>query len=142
MLETEVDARVQAGMSDDEGPWKLIAWLEGVQPPFESRGRLFPTFGLSLVLQQLAGDGDLRKAIPALVARALEAEHAHAQRAMRRSTAPATAPAQIDERKDSIDAFFEGQRDAPEPLRPREAAQELGTLIRMPLRLTPEQSAR
>jgi preprotein translocase subunit SecA len=143
MLETEVDARVQAGMSDEEGPWKLIAWLEGVQPPFESRGRLFPTFGLSLVLQQLAGDSDLRKTVPVLVARALEAEHAHAQRAIEAliDRTGDGIQAQIDERKDSIDAFFDGQRDAPEPLRPREAAQELGTLIRIPLRLTPEQSA-
>ena len=35
MLQAEVETRVQAGLIDPEGPWKLIAWLEGVQPPFE-----------------------------------------------------------------------------------------------------------
>jgi len=37
MLESEVEKRVELGMDDEEGPWKLIGWLEGVQPPFESR---------------------------------------------------------------------------------------------------------
>ena len=41
-LESEVEKRVGLGLDDEEGPWKLIAWLEGVQPPFESQGRLVP----------------------------------------------------------------------------------------------------
>ena len=53
MLQSEVGKRVELGLSDEEGPWKLIAWLEQVQPPFESQGRLIPTFGLSLVLNEL-----------------------------------------------------------------------------------------
>ena len=142
MLQTEVETRVQAGLVDEEGPWKLIAWLEGVQPPFESRGRLVPTFGLSLVLQELPPDADLRSAIPALVSRAVEAEHAHARRAIE-ALVDRTAEGldqQIDERKDALDAFFESQRDAPEPLKPQKAAEELGALIRVPLRLTGEQT--
>jgi preprotein translocase subunit SecA len=142
MLQTEVEARVQAGLTDEEGPWKLIAWLEGVQPPFESRGRLVPTFGLSLILKELDADTDLRSTIPQLVSRALDAENAHAQRAIESlidRTGESLDP-QINERKDSLDAFFEGQRDTAEPLRPQKAAEELGALIRMPLRLTAEQS--
>ncbi|HEY5729221.1 MAG TPA: hypothetical protein VIS72_04165, partial [Anaerolineales bacterium] len=42
MLEDEIKQRVQIGLDDEEGPWKLIAWLEGVQPPFMSGERLFP----------------------------------------------------------------------------------------------------
>ena len=33
MLEEEVRQRVEIGLADEEGPWKLIAWLEQVQPP-------------------------------------------------------------------------------------------------------------
>ncbi len=142
MLQTEVETRVQAGLIDEEGPWKLIAWLEGVQPPFESRGRLVPTFGLSLVMKELAVDTDLRTAIPALVSRAVEAEHAHARRAIQ-ALVDRTAEGldkQIDERKDTLDAFFEGQRDAPEPLKPQKAAEEIGALLNTPLRLTGEQA--
>ena len=142
MLQTEVEARVQAGLADEEGPWKLIAWLEGLQPPFESRGRLVPTFGLSLILHELTGAGDLRQAIPALVSRAVQAEHEHAQRAIETlvdRTGEGLGP-QIDERKDSLDAFFEVQRDAAEPLRPQKAAEDLGALLHLPLRLAPEQA--
>ncbi len=46
---------------------------------------------------------------------------------------------QIDERKDAVDAFFESQRDSEEPLRAQKAAEELGALIRLPLRLNGEQ---
>ncbi len=35
MIQTEAEFRVQAALADEEGPWRLIAWLEGVQPPFE-----------------------------------------------------------------------------------------------------------
>ena len=34
MLEHEVEQRVEIGLADEEGPWKLIAWLDQVQPPF------------------------------------------------------------------------------------------------------------
>ncbi|MFH1185884.1 MAG: hypothetical protein V1755_12735 [Chloroflexota bacterium] len=142
MLQSEAGTRVQAGLVDEEGPWKLIAWLEGVQPPFESRGRLVPTFGLSLILKELGANDDLRQAIPALVARAAEAEHAHAQRAIEAliDRTGEGLDLQINERKDALDAFFQSQRDAQEPLRPQKAAEELGALIRTPLRLTPDQS--
>ncbi len=76
MLRTEIESRVEAGLTDEEGPWKLIAWLEGVQPPFESEGRLFPTFGLSLVLAELKKSNDLRTSIVDMVSRAVETEHA------------------------------------------------------------------
>jgi len=142
MLQSEVDTRVQAGLTDEEGPWRLIAWLEGVQPPFESRGQLVPSFGLALVLKELGQGDDLRSAIPALVTRALETEQVHTQRAIE-ALVDRTAEgldAQLDERKDALDAFFESQRDAAEPLRPQKAAEELAALVRISLKLTPEQS--
>src|SRR5512139_3911990 len=53
LFEAEVQQRAETGLADEEGPWKLIAWLEQVQPPFMSGERLFPSFGLSLVLKEL-----------------------------------------------------------------------------------------
>ena len=72
----------------------------------------------------------------------MEAEHAHARRAIE-TLVDRTAEGldrQIDERKDTLDAFFEGQRDAPEPLKPQKAAEEIGALLNTPLRLTGEQA--
>jgi preprotein translocase subunit SecA len=142
MLQSEVESRVRAELADAEGPWKLIAWLEGVQPPFESQGRLIPTYGLLLVLQDLNRSTDVRHAIHELVSRAIQAEHAHAQRAIEAliDRTEEGLENQVDERKDSLDAFFESQRDSEEPLRPQKAAEELGALIHLPLRLTAEQS--
>jgi preprotein translocase subunit SecA len=141
MLETEVESRVQAALADEEGAWRLIAWLEGVQPPFEVRGRLFPTFGLSLMLGELGQGTDVRSSISTVASRAIEAEHAHALRAIESliERTETGLDSQIDERKDALDAFFQSQRDADEPLRPQKAAEELGTLAHMPLRLSNEQ---
>ncbi|HEX5943161.1 MAG TPA: hypothetical protein VFY66_12830, partial [Anaerolineales bacterium] len=58
MLEQEVRQRVETGLVDEEGPWKLIAWLEQVQPPFMTGERLFPSFGLSLLLKELNQSSD------------------------------------------------------------------------------------
>ena len=141
MLQTEVESRVEAGLADEEGPWKLIAWLEGVQPPFESDGRLFPSFGLSLILEQLRNSADLRAGILGIVSRAIETEQSHAERAIAAliDRTEESLQGQIDERVDAVDAFFETQRDSEEPLRPQKAVEELGALIRLPLRLTAEQ---
>ena len=77
-----------------------------------------------------------------VVSRAIEAEHAHAERAIEAliDRTDDALKSQVDERKDAVDAFFESQRDSEEPLRPQKAAEELGALIRLPLRLTGEQS--
>ncbi len=82
MLQSEVGKRVELGLSDEEGPWKLIAWLEQVQPPFESQGRFIPTFGLSLILNELNKSDDVRAAIPDIVSRAIEIEQSHTLRAI------------------------------------------------------------
>ena len=142
MLQTEVESRVEAGLTDEEGPWKLIAWLEGVQPPFETERRLVPTFGLSLVLQELLESPDIRRSIVDIVSRAVETEHTHAERAIGAliDKTDEALKNQIDERKDAVDAFFDTQRDLEEPLRPQKAAEELGALIRLPLRINGEQA--
>jgi preprotein translocase subunit SecA len=41
MLRAEVARRVPEALKDPEGPWKLIAWLEQIQPPLDLGGTLF-----------------------------------------------------------------------------------------------------
>ncbi len=143
MLEAEVEKRVGLALDDEEGPWKLIAWLEGVQPTFESQGQLFPSVGLKLILDELHASGEnIRDAIVNLVERAISAEQTHLLRAVESliDKAEESLKNQIAERVDAVDAFFDSQRDAEEPLRPQKAIEELSSLTRLPLRLTPEQS--
>jgi preprotein translocase subunit SecA len=115
MLETEVETRVQAALADEEGPWRLIAWLEGVQPPFESRGRLMPTFGLSLMLDELRESTDARHSMADLVSRAIETEHGRAERAIEALIDRTQEGLQArSRREDALDAFFE-PRDSENP---------------------------
>jgi preprotein translocase subunit SecA len=151
MLELEVQQRVETGLSDEEGPWKLIAWLEQVQPPFMSGARLFPSFGLSLLLKELnpsddlsAGSGEaLRRSTLDLITRAIDTENAHHLRAIE-SLIERTEEGlnvQIAAREDVLDAYFDGLRDMDETERPRlqKIVEEISNLLGIQLRLNGEQ---
>ena len=108
-----------------------------------SSGRLFPSFGLSLVLKELhnrAGQ-DLTAGILDLVRRSVELEHAHAMRVIETSLEKTaeTLRSQISDRQDALDAWFEGLRDVEEMPRPQKMVEELSSLARLPLKLSNEQ---
>jgi preprotein translocase subunit SecA len=146
MLEQEVTQRVEAGLADEEGPWKLIAWLEQVQPPFMSGERLFPSFGLTLLLKELNQSTDLRQATLDLIARAIDAENAHHLRAIENliDTTEENFETQFSSRGDTLDAYFDGLRDVDDTERPRpqKMLEEINGLIGMQLRLNGDQLRR
>jgi len=157
MLEEEVRQRVETGLADEEGPWKLIAWLEQVQPPFMSGERLFPSFGLSLLLKELNQATDssvppsgaeqaLRQSSLDLITRAIEAENAHHLRAIENliDTTEQSLQVQLSSREDSLDAYFEGLRDLDEAEhpRPQKMLEEINSLTGMQLRLNGDQLRR
>lgn len=135
MLESEVTKRVEMGLADEEGPWKLIAWLDQVQPPFDAKDGLFPSFGFKLLLGQI-NDASLRDSILAVASKSIEAENAHALRAID-SLIEKTEEAleqQISEREDALDAYFQGLRDLEETPRPQKIQEEINALMRLQLR--------
>jgi preprotein translocase subunit SecA len=156
MLRTEIEKRVPVGLDDEEGPWKLMAWLEQVQPPFAyGDNRIFPSFGLHLLLDELDStedsatelrqaqpdDSNIRSAALELVSDAIEAEQSHTLRAIR-TLIERTADnldQQIDERFDALDIFFEGLRDSEEQRKPQELAEEMQSIARLPLKLSNNQ---
>ncbi len=152
MLNDEIKQRVQTGLTDEEGPWKLIAWLEQVQPPFMTEERLFPSFGLSLLLKELPATDDpsagqaLRLSTFDLVSRAIEAENAHHLRAIESliDKTEEGLQAQTASRGDSLDAYFEGLRDMDDTERPRpqKMLEEIGGLVGLQLRLNNDQLKR
>ena len=77
-----------------------------------------------------------------LIERAMQVEQSHTVRAIEAliDRTEEGLDTQIAERTDALDAFFEGLRDSEEPIRPQKTAEELSSLIRLPLRLTGEQS--
>ncbi|HUG34258.1 MAG TPA: hypothetical protein VMJ90_05775 [Anaerolineales bacterium] len=141
LLETEVRQRVETGLADEEGPWKLIAWLEQVQPPFRTGDRLFPSFGLSLLLKEVSISDDLQSATLDLTSRAIEAENAHNLRAIEAliDRTEEGLQSQIASREDSLDAYFDGLRDREDNPRPQKIVEEINSLVGMQLRFNNEQ---
>ncbi|MBI5944900.1 MAG: hypothetical protein HY864_11075 [Chloroflexi bacterium] len=136
MLQNEVTKRVEIGLADEEGPWKLIAWLEQVQPAFDAAAGLFPSYGFKLILNQITGD--LRLSTLDLISRAIEAEQAHVSRAIESLVEKTreSFEAQTAEREDALDAYFQGLRDleGAERPRPQKILEEVNSLVHLQLR--------
>jgi preprotein translocase subunit SecA len=143
MLQNEVTKRVEIGLADEEGPWKLIAWLDQVQPAFDTQNGLFPSYGFKLILDQIkSGDENVKRLTLDVISRAIEAENAHNLRAIE-SLVQKTREgfeAQTSERDDTLDAFFEGLRDREdaERTRPQKIIEEISALVHLPLKLNNE----
>jgi len=139
MLQNEVTKRVEIGLADEEGPWKLLAWLEQVQPPFEAQDGLYPSYGFKLILDQINAQA-ARSSILDLISRAIQAEGEHNLRAIE-SLVEKTQEAfemQTSERDDTIDAFFEGLRDREDAPRGQKVLEEISALVHLPLKPTNE----
>ena len=138
MLEAEVRKRVEAAFEDEENTWRLLAWLEQVQPTFAVEGRgLFPSYTMKLILDEFASQPDPKLAVVKLADRSLEIEHGHLQRAIETSMERATEALQTQtaEHEDLLDTFFSGLRDAEEKPKPQQLLEELQSLLHLPLKL-------
>jgi preprotein translocase subunit SecA len=140
-LKAEVEIRVPVAMQDAEGPWKLLAWLEQIQPTIHlSDGGLFASYTFRLLLDELDPQ-NLRDSVMKLVRRAIEAEHEHHLKAIESGieAAETALEAQIKEREELVDTFLEGLDDSEEQRRPQELLEELSGLVHLPIRLNNEQ---
>ena len=147
MLQNEVTKRVEMGIADEEGPWKLIAWLEQVQPPFDAAAGIFPSYGFRLILDEIKkaqaavpGGEDVARSILKVISRAIEAEEAHTLRAIETLVEKTreSFEAQTAEREDALDAYFQGLRDLEEQPRPQKILEEVNSLVHLQLRFNNE----
>jgi preprotein translocase subunit SecA len=156
MLETDLNLRVPEALKDeDEGPWRLLAFMNEVQPTLDFEGVLYPTMAMRLLVDDLKDQlaktpgtvYDMREACLDMAARALQVENEHilnSARTLLERTSEALEH-QRDERFEVLDNYFEslqnGNEDEEKALqrRPQEIAEELGGLLRINIRLTPEQ---
>ncbi|MGD8731265.1 MAG: hypothetical protein PVH92_05230, partial [Anaerolineales bacterium] len=54
MVKTEIEGHVELALTDPEGPWKLLAWLEETQPTIGlDWDQPYPSYMLSLILGEL-----------------------------------------------------------------------------------------
>jgi len=157
MLRQEIQMRVPAALRDEEGPWRLLAYLEEIQPPMDVNGLYHPSFTLRLVLddlrKRLPQEGQLSReqlfqALLEIARLALEAERDHLLRAIETllERAEETFEAQRSERLEALETFLQGLEErfeeSEEPLRPQALLDELSSLVRVPLRLPPDQLRR
>ncbi len=143
MLRVEVENRVHTALADeDEGPWRLLAWAEGVQPSFTDRDdELFPSFGMKLLLEELRDSEEPQAALLELLRDTINAEQEHIYKAIA-SLVYRTGDSletQLSERLDLLDTFIQNQGDVEEVQRPQEILNELNSLIHLPLKLTNNQ---
>jgi preprotein translocase subunit SecA len=157
MLQTEMQRRVPEALKDDEGPWKLLAFLEETQPPFSFDTVNFPSFTFRLLIDELrrplsngiSSVEDLKASLVDLAGRALEAEREHmlnSARNLLERTEEALEQQRL-ERVDMLDTFLEGMGDLdeeeqPQALRPQDMLQQMTELVRVPFKLNNDQLRR
>ena len=152
LLGTEVNRRVPESLADDEGPWKLLAWLDQIQPPLDLGGLLFPSYSQKLLLDHLASQqkvyaslDELRDALLGLASEALKAEEEHLLHTVNSllENSRERLESQVKERLEELDTFFEGlglgESEDAAPRSPRELTDELVGAVHVNVRLTPEE---
>jgi len=152
LLNTEVNRRVPESLADDEGPWKLLAWLDQIQPPLDLGGMLFPSYSLKLLLDHLSSQQkgyasleELSDALIGLAGEALKAEEEHLLRTINilLDTSHERLESQVKERLGALDSFFEGlslgEAEDSTPRSSRELLDELVGMVHVSIRLTPEE---
>jgi preprotein translocase subunit SecA len=144
LLRAEIQQRVPESLQDSEGPWKLLAWLEQVQPPFGIQDGIFPSFTYRLLLDELAAShAQPREVLLSQIENAVETEQAHFLNTLEGQVenAGVSLENQLQERLDSAGVFLEGIVDNTEneTRRPQEILEELQSVVRLPLRLSADQ---
>ena len=155
MLRTEVNQRVPEALKDPDGPWKLLAWLDQIQPPLQFGTQFYPSYMLRLVLEKmLDGSQNTQSGLapqPALQAlletagQAIQSEEDHLLHTVHTllEQARERLENQLDERQETIDIFFEGLSlaDETDQRTPRQIIEELSAAARFPIRLDSEEQS-
>jgi preprotein translocase subunit SecA len=157
ILRTELQERIPIALKDEEGPWKLLAYLDEVQPSmvFEQEDVRVPSYTLHLVVDELtnrlnskqAGKG-VKDVLLDLVGEALDTEEEHILSTSQTLLEKTRASAEqiLAERMDTLDTYFEGMQSGEEegaqPRRPQEMLDELSNLVRTQLHLSADQLRR
>jgi len=157
MLREEVLQRVPEALDDEGGPWKLLSWLEQIQPSLPMRSGVFPSYTLNLLLENLdIGDAlpqedsqtEISKEKTLDVLKRLANDSIIAEKEHHMGTvsnlldqSQVRMEMQREERLEILDTFFEGLEleDESEQRNPQALAAELNNLLRLPIKLSNNQ---
>lgn len=140
MLRTEVGRRIQEGLHDEEGLWKLLAYLEDIQPPIDQVGVAHPSFTLKLMMDEVgtpSSEAELQKKLLEIAADSTDAWHDHQKKWAVNliHSAKMGFENQLAERLSALDAFIDSL-GYEEPGQKRNIREELVEAIHIPVRLT------
>ena len=159
MLQTEVLRRVPEALKEEEGPWRLLSWLEQIQPPLQINSHIYPSYTLKLIVDDIwersatpVNGGKLlstQTALPVLleIARAaLAAEDAHIINAVKNVLEETRQryERQLAERLEAFENFLDNLKDIDDEQSdlqtPRQIVDELSSTVRIPIKLSNEQT--
>jgi len=157
-LRTELQERIPDALKDEEGPWKLLAYLEEVQPSmlFSQEGINVPSFTLSLVIDSLIDrlekkpdSKSVKDVLLDLSEETLQAEEEHILLTSEDLLEKTRASAEqvLEERLELLDTYFEGLEsgdveEGAQPKRPQEILDEISGQVRTQLRLSSDELRR
>ncbi|MCW5875681.1 MAG: hypothetical protein KIS85_02250 [Anaerolineales bacterium] len=144
MLEEEVHLRVPAALDDPEGPWKLLAWLEQIQPNLMVNQVIVPSFTIQLLLDEFKRkSASAQQGLIDIAGEALAAEEEHLQRSLQAllEQSEERLDQQMNEAIDTIDTFLQGIRleEEGQPRSVAELEREASALLHVPLKLGREE---
>jgi len=148
MLQEEVLRRVPEALADEEGPWKLLSWLDQIQPPIPLREGFFPSFTLKLLLENLKegqtglGADQAQAALANLAMKSIQAEEEHLLHTVDEllGNSKVDLENQLEERLETLGMFLEGLDlgDESDTRSPKQLSQEMVELLRLPLQISPD----
>lgn len=151
MVRLDVEQRVSQAMQDEEGPWKLIAYLADVQPSIDYESIFYPAFHLRILVDEYdhtMGEFPLSKEkvksfLLKVSEESLNAEINHALSSSQKFLirVEESIETQKTERLDALDSFLAGLEETQElePQKPQVILQEISNLVRTPIQLNQQQ---
>jgi len=145
MLGTEIQVRVPSAISDEESPWRLLAWLDQIQPSILLGNQYHPTFSKKVLLDELmkkplSTQEEVIEAIAGLADQSITAQKEHILLGARSSIDwfMDNLEEKVEERLEVVDTFFESLRylDEIETKTGKEFVDELSSLVQFPLRFS------
>ncbi len=152
MLRTEINRRVPEALQDEEGPWRLLAWLEQIQPTLILGNQLIPSFTIKLLMDSM-GEGSLspeqlRSAALTIAERSLISEQNHLLHAldMLLRQSHQNLESQLTERLDTLNTYFESLADgnieddgSVASRSARQISDDITALVHVPVKLNRDQ---
>jgi len=145
MLETEVRERVPLALEDEDGPWKLLAWLEQIQPSLIINRVLLPSYTYQLLMSHLL-EQDLDKienaqsALLEIATESINSEEQHLLHSVENllEASESSIDSQTEQRLASLDTFMEGLElaDETDTRSPSEIFAELQNVLGIALKMS------